>query len=143
MTVLICMISTLWILLYTIAILTYFEIHRIHVNMFVHVQNSVRRGTNKIKEQTNKKYINFRNTYLKWEHAALWGGDIFSNTRTSWPCSLSRTVLASTSRKMRLKLSLSTRKKWQLSSLNTMVAALQQERHDNKTFIFMSYEVLL
>lgn len=47
-----------------------------------------------------------------------------SNTKTSLPCSWSLKVFASTSRRMRLKCSLSTRNRWQLFSFRTMVAAL-------------------
>jgi hypothetical protein len=80
--------------------------------------------------------LNISDTYLKWEYATLWVGDIFSSTRTSWPCSLSRTVLASTSLKMRLKFSLSTRKKWQLLSLRTMVAALWKKTMQLTRYFF-------
>lgn len=48
-----------------------------------------------------------------------------SKTNTSFPCSCKRNVFASTSRKMRLKCSLSTRNRWQLFSFSTIVAALK------------------
>lgn len=47
-----------------------------------------------------------------------------SSTKTSLPCSCNRNVLASTSRRIRLKYSLSTRSKWQFFSLRIIVAAL-------------------
>lgn len=47
-----------------------------------------------------------------------------SRISTSLPCSCNRSVFASTSRRMRLKCSLSTRSSRQLFSLSTIVAAL-------------------
>lgn len=47
---------------------------------------------------------------------------IFSSIKTSLLCSFNRTVLASTSFNIRLKSSLSTRKKWQLFSFVIIVA---------------------
>lgn len=47
-----------------------------------------------------------------------------SKTKTSFPCSCNLKVFASTSRRMRLKCSLSTRNRWQLFSFKTIVAAL-------------------
>lgn len=51
-----------------------------------------------------------------------------SKTNTSFPCSCRRNVFASTSRKIRLKCSLSTRNRWQLFSFSTIVAALKIEK---------------
>lgn len=55
-----------------------------------------------------------------------------SKTNTSFPCSCKRNVFASTSRKIRLKCSLSTRNRWQLFSFNTIVAALEIGKEKRK-----------
>lgn len=71
---------------------------------------------------SNKKY-----TYLNAEEKPRCLATR-SRTKTSFPCSCKRNVFASTSRKIRLKCSLSTRNRWQLFSFSTIVAALYLHR---------------
>ena len=59
--------------------------------------------------------------------------EFFSKTRTSLLCSLRRTVLASTSLRIRLKSSLSTLNRWQLSSRTMILAALKSSHWVNTT----------
>lgn len=72
---------------------------------------------------TNKKY-----TYLNAEEKPRCLATR-SKTKTSFPCSCKRNVFASTSRRIRLKCSLSTRNRWQLFSFSTIVAALPKANY--------------
>lgn len=75
-------------------------------------------------DQYNTKPIH-KCTYLNAENPLCFA--TFSSTSTSLPCSCNLNVFASTSRRIRLKCSLSTRSRWQLFCVSIMVAALHHK----------------